>query len=1014
MNTRGKFMRTFQPSKLSIALLACGFMVSSGGLYAQEALESAPEPDNVVAKTNAEQVVDEVEVIEVTGFRRSLIKSINQKRFADTVSEQITADDLGALPDVSMADALTRLPGISAVRTGGQAAEINIRGMSGGFVSTTLNGREQVSTSGQRSVEFDQYPSELISQASVFKSPKVSLIEGGVAGTVELKTASPLKNEDQHSFNVNARGMYNDLASDVPDATSTGHRFSVSYQGKFADDTFAVALGYARLFQPTATTQFVGLNYSKLRDVDGLADDTNGPIKEEGIHLAKEYVSEGFELQHKGGEETRDGFVTTLEWQPVANFTLKFDSFYSKFDSEEFARGYRVKFDGSQAAIGNATIIDNSVVGGTFNRTSNSSTRVEVVNDDNSDSDEVQSFGLNADWQVTDNFNMAVDLSYSSATSDFRNGLIWSLVADDANAAVPDFDKNVSVNYLLNGLDLPDVSLNQADALTDLNRVMVTKYGIYPYVNSDEVIAARVDFEYTLDTDYISSVEVGTRYSEREYSNDRSVFEFGSDSGFSLKEQALNITDDMATVVDWQGDFAAYPSYLSLDQDKVLNAWFPEGVPQPVQTWGSTASGVINGDTLGKDTAWTMKESGQVFEDIFAAYVMANIDMEIGNIPVTGNFGVRVVRTKQASTSLQDVGETTVKDAYGQDAVDEDGNVIVRANTELGAQFITDDAGLVNQKYAAGIITNTYTDYLPQMNINFHITQDDQIRFAAAKVMSRPNIDRLASNSSVNINKVTTDSGTYAEISGNAKNSPNLKPFYANQYDLSYERYFTKSDGNFVFALFYKDIESAGIVTQTISEYDFEGNGLIVPDEYIDPLSGVPLEIRNGNFETAFNDDKGGYIKGLEVSYTQVFSFLPDFWSGLGLTTSYSHTKSEIQQISQLGQQDLPISLPGLSENVLQTTLFWGYQGFETRISARYRDEFVSEQVAVEAQTVNYDDELVIDYQASYQVTENLGMVFQVNNLTDEPTKSYFGVQSQTGTIQYFGRQLFLGMTYAL
>ncbi len=1002
-------MRTFKPSKLSIALLSCGFMMSSGGVYAQEAVENTPKEVDEKDKT-----AKEIEVIEVTGFRRSLIESIDQKRFADTVSEQLTGDDLGALPDVSMADALTRLPGISAVRTGGQAAEINIRGMSGGFVSTTLNGREQVSTSGQRSVEFDQYPSELISQASVFKSPKVSLIEGGVAGTVELKTASPLKNEKQHTFSVNARGMYNDLAGDVPDASSTGHRFSVAYQGKFADDTVGIALGYARLFQPSASTQFVGLNYSKLRDVDGLEDDTNGSTKDDGIHLNKEYVSEGFELQHKGGEETRDGFVATVEWQPVDNFVLKFDGFYSKFDSEEFARGYRVKLEGDQSAIGNATIVDNSVIGGTFNRTSNSATRVEVVNDDNSDSDEVKSLGINADWQITDNLNMAVDLSYSSATSDFRNGLLWSLVSTDANAAVPEFDNNVSINYLLNGLDLPDVSLNQANALTDIDRVMVTKYGIYPYVNTDEVTAARVDFEYSLDTTYISSVEFGARYSERKYSNDRSVFEFGSDSGFNSKERPLKLTDDMVSVVDWQGDFSYLPSYLALDQDKVLNAWFPNGVPQPVQTWGASANGVINGDPLGKSSDWTMKESGDVYEDIFAAYLMANIDAEIGDMPVTGNFGVRVVRTKQASTSLQDVGVRTEKDAYGQDILDANGNPIVHPNADLGAQFITDDAGLINQKYAPGIIDNTYTDYLPQMNLNFHISDNDQIRFAAAKVMSRPNIDRLASNSSVNINTVTTASGTYAEISGNAKNSPHLKPFYANQYDISYERYFKGADGNFVFALFYKDIESAGIVTQTISEYDFEGNGLIVPDEYIDPVSGVPLEIKNGSFETAFNDDEGGYIKGLEVSYSQVFSFLPEFWSGLGLSASYSHTKSEIQQISQLGQQDLPISLPGLSENVLQSTLFWEYEGFETRISGRYRDEFVSEQVAVEAQTVNYDDELVIDYQASYQINENLGVVFQVNNLTDEPTKSYFGVQSQTGTIQYFGRQFFLGMTYAL
>lgn len=993
-------MSTFKPSKLTLAMLSCGLIAYSGATYAEESKEDQKQ-----------QAQEEMEVIEVTGFRKSLIQSINQKRFADTVTEQLSADDLGALPDVSMADALTRLPGVSAVRTGGQAAEINIRGMSGGFISTTLNGREQVSTSGQRSVEFDQYPSELISQAAIYKSPKVSLIEGGVAGTVELKTASPLKNEEDHTFNVNARGMYNDLASDVPDATATGHRFSVAYQGKFAEETIGISLGYARLFQPSATTQFIGLNYSVARDVDGIANDTGGTADCPEC----EFVSEGFELQHKGGEETRDGFVATVEWQPTDNFNLKFDSFYSKFDSEEFARGYRVKLDGLTAAIANPIYHDNSVIGGSFNRTSKSSTRVEVVNDDNTDFDSVQSYGINADWQITERLSANFDVSYSMAESEFKNGLIWSLAGVDASAEELEFDRNVAINYQLNGLDLPDVGLSQADALTDINKVMVTKYGIYPYENEDKLGAVRLDLKYELDNDYIASVEVGARYSEREYSNQRSVFEYGSDSGFSKTEPPLRITDDMATVVNWQGDFSYFPSYLALDQDKVLNAWFPGGVPQPVQTWGTSASGLVDGfDPSGNTYDWTVKESGKVFEDVLAGYIMANIDTEIGGIPVTGNFGVRVVKTTQAATSLQDVGLSKKKDQYGEDLTDINGNVLYYPNTHLGAQFITDEVGLVNQKYAPSVISHTYTDVLPQLNLNFQLTENDQLRFAAAKVMSRPNIDRLASNSSVNINKVTTDSGTFAEISGNAKNSPHLKPFYANQYDISYERYFTETDGSFIAALFYKDIESAGIITQTITEYDFAGNGLIVPDEFIDPLSGVPLEIRNGNFETAFNDEEGGYIRGIELGYTQVFSFLPDLWSGLGFSASYSHTESEIQQISKLGQQDLPISLPGLSENVVQSTLFWEYAGFETRLSVRYRDDFVSEQVAVEAQTVNYDGETIVDYQASYQMTENLGVLFQVNNLTDEPTKSYFGVEAQTGTIQYFGRQYFLGVTYSL
>ncbi len=996
-------MSTLKPNKLTLAMLSCGLIAYQGVTYAQEDKQAKNQ-----------QIEEPIEVIEVTGFRRSLIQSINQKRFADTVTEQLSADDLGALPDVSMADALTRLPGISAVRTGGQAAEINIRGMSGGFVSTTLNGREQVSTSGKRSVEFDQYPSELISQAAVYKSPKVSLIEGGVAGTVELTTASPLSNNKAHSFNVNARGMYNDLAADVPNATSEGHRFSVSYQGKYMEDTLGVALGYARLFQPSATAQFIGLNYSKLRDVDYLENDTNGPNKEDGVHLNKEYISEGFEMQHKGGEETRDGFMATLEWQPIDKFTLKADGFYSKFSSEEFARGFRVKFEGEQAAINNPIIDDNSVIGANINRTSNSATRVELVNDDNSDVDEVQSFGINADWQITDRLTFNFDVSHSSAESKFQNGLIWALVAEDANAAEPEIDGNVSINYLLNGLDLPNVGFNQASDFTDLNKVMVSKYGIYPYENSDEVSAVRLDLSYDLDNDYFASIAFGARYSEREYSNDRSVFEYGSDSSLSSLEGPLRITQDMATIIDWHGDFSYFPSYLALDQDKVLNAWFPDGHPQPVQTWGDKASGVINGAATGKNSDWTMKESGQVFEDVLSLYLMVNIDAEIAGIPVTGNVGVRVVETTQASTSLQDVGLSTRKDQYGQDITDANGNVITFPNADLGAQFITDEVGLINQRYFPTVISTTYTDVLPQLNLNFQISDSEQIRFAAAKVMSRPNIERLASNTSFNISPIYSGTNSYAKLSGQAKNSPFLKPFYANQYDISYEKYFTETDGKFVAALFYKDIESAGIITQTITNFDFAGNGFAVPSEYEDPLTGVPLEVRDGNFETAFNDEQGGYIRGFELGYTQVFSFLPELWSGLGIDASYSHTESEIQQISSLGQQDLPISLPGLSENVIQTTLFWEYKDFETRLSVRYRDEFVSEQVAVEAQTVNYDGETVVDYQASYQLNENLGVVFQVNNLTDEPTKSYFGVKAQTGTIQYFGRQIFLGMTYSL
>lgn len=956
-------MDKFKLSALMLALFA-----------ANSALAANEGSTNQSPSTQAE----DLEIIEVRGFSRSLIQSLNQKRFSDTVSEQISADDLGALPDISMADALTRLPGISAVRTGGQAAQINIRGLSGGFVFSTLNGREQVSTSGSRSIEFDQYPSELISSAAVYKSPKASLIEGGVAGTVELETASPLNNDQTHKFVANVRGMYNDRASEVSDATEFGDRISFSYQGKYLDDTLGVALGYARLFQPSVATQFIGLAYNDTKDVDGAANDTNGPL----ANPENEYISEGFELQHLGGEETRNGYLAAIEWAPADNFKLKGDAFLSRFDKESFARGLRVKLGGPTAAYANAQLDGNAVIGAAVNRTSQSYTRVEIVNDDNQDFDEVDSFGVNADWQVTDRLNVNADVSLSRAKSNFRNGLLWSLVAEDANAETPVFDNNVAINYQLNGLNLPDVGFNQAAALSDIDRVMVSKYGIYPDQTEDEVTAFRLDFKYELESDIFSSVEFGARYSDREYSRKRSVFEYGNDGAFSATQPPLRLTDDMASVVDWQGEFSYFPSYLAIDLDKALNAWFPDGTPEPLQTWGN-ADGVDDAQGYTTNYSWTVLQSGSVFEDVLAAYVMVNINTQIGGLDLSGNVGVRRVETDQSATVLENVA----------------------GDARLGAQNIVDENGIVNDLYAPNVLGTKYTDYLPSLNLNLQLNDNSLVRFAAAKVMSRAPINRLAGDASANV----SDDGV---INGSSTNNPFLKPFYADQYDLSYEYYFEEGNGTIAAALFYKNIDSF-VETLSIENFDFKGNGFNVPDSIEDPVSGEQVATTNGIYTTAVNNGEGGYIRGLELAYTQVFTFLPEPFNGLGANASYSYTESEIESITSLGGDTLAQSLPGLSNNVFNATVFYSMDDFETRLNVRYRDEFVSEQVAINEQVVNFDAETVVDFQTSYRFSDSLTMLLQVNNLTDEPTQSYFGSEQRTGTTQYFGRQFYLGFTYS-
>src|ERR1043166_9016531 len=123
--------------------------------------KEAPSSDKVV-------VLDPFQV--EAGFSGSLAAAAATKQNASTIVEVIAPEDIGKLPDVSIADALTRLTGLTTERTNGRSQGISIRGLTGDFSTGMLNGREQVSTSLNRTVEFDQYPAELLNSVVVYKT----------------------------------------------------------------------------------------------------------------------------------------------------------------------------------------------------------------------------------------------------------------------------------------------------------------------------------------------------------------------------------------------------------------------------------------------------------------------------------------------------------------------------------------------------------------------------------------------------------------------------------------------------------------------------------------------------------------------------------------------------------------------------------------------------------------------------------------------------------------------------
>ena len=253
----------------------------------------------------------------VTGYRASVERSIELKRESELIVESVSAEEIGKLPDNSIAESIARLPGLTAQRLDGRAQTISIRGLSSDFSTTLLNGREQVTVGDNRGVEFDQYPSEIMGSVVVYKTPDSSVVGQGLAGTVDLRTIRPLK-FGRRALSMGIRGELLDLGKLNSDSQDTGYRAHFTYVDQFANDTLGVAFAVAHMSSPTQIERFNAWGYPS--DPGALV-----------IGGAKPYVvSTNLE---------RTGVIGTIEFQPTTNFNSTIDVFYSNFSDEQTLRG---------------------------------------------------------------------------------------------------------------------------------------------------------------------------------------------------------------------------------------------------------------------------------------------------------------------------------------------------------------------------------------------------------------------------------------------------------------------------------------------------------------------------------------------------------------------------------------------------------------------------------------------------------------------------------------------------
>ena len=880
------------------------FLAASGLVQAQEQA--------------AEDVTEEVVV---TGLRKSIEDSISVKKEQMGVVEVVSAEDIGKLPDASIAEAIGRLPGIAAQRTNGRAQTLSIRGLGPDFTVTTFNGREQASTNDNRTVEFDQYPSELVTQVRVYKTPDAGMAYQGIAGTTDIQTVQPLAFTDR-KLAFGYKREINEQDANIPGLPDAGDRVNATYIDQFADDKLGIAFGVAYNKTPYQAQTREPWGYPELPDGSlVIGGDKDG--------VQSSYYK-------------RTAYMGVVEYRPTDNVHLLLDAYHSDFREVQTIQRMEFGTIWSGAALTNPGPVENErVQSGTF-------TNVPFMVIENYNNDrhaQVDSIGLNGDFQITDNWSIEGDLSWSNVD---RDDLRLESTAGNGtlnDPALPPLADNISFTTDPDGISRFSPTLNYSD----YGSVFLTDPGGWgggprrsgfvghPDI-TDEIQAIRLSATRKLEG-FLGEVSFGANYADRTKAKEQfqsNLWLRGDISHAVVPEEYRTGIADTAFFGSPYG-MIGYDA-LSMYRD---DFWAPiNSIDDPNANNGDRFNNVAN--------TW------EVNEKLTTVFVKFGIDTELGSLPLRGNIGVQSVTADQTS----DLHLTST---------------VIPPNTATLPITVVSEG-------------KKYTDILPSMNLALELPHDMKLRLAAAITVARPRLDDLGGGASYT---VTSDQGAPPSYNGvqyywsrSGGGNPELEPWKANAYDLSFEKYFGDNRGYVSAAAYYKDLETY-ITNESVLE-DFSAVPLppVIPG---DPTTYNTANANRTGVSTLKVNGKGGYVRGFEVTASVPFSLFAEPLDGFGVIVSGAKNKSSII----INGEQTPI--PGLSTKIFNSTLYYEKYGFSARVSNRYRDDFVGEVPQFDATLVlnNVGSESLLDAQIGYSFEQGtlkgLSVALSGTNLTDEP-----------------------------
>ena len=896
----------------------------------------------------------------VTGIRASIANQVTMKEQSDDIIEAISAEDLGKLPDLSIADSLARLPGLAAQRTDGHSNFISIRGFAPDFSGTTLSGREQASTGENRGVEFDQYPAELINRVEVYKTPDASLIGQGIAGTVNLNTIKPLSfNELRMALNV--RGELNSNSNLNPDQgiSSWGSRVSFSVLDQFLGHTLGLAFGAARLDSPTQEKQYQAWYWGQNNGPPGSgAIDTRGsnPVPPVPGDPNLALSDEGMQVRAKSQSNVRTGLMGVLEWAPSDGYHSELDLFYSRFDQHTYLNGLQwssspygdgISYSNAQTTpFGAYSVLTAGTLNGVKPIMQNEFTQTNTHN---------FSAGWNNRVETAGDWTLVSDLAYSNAHNAVHDAYAFtgpeSVVVNGIGFQIPLDGHYPAFNIPVNLADPGLVGFTDPDNYSYNGREEWDQ-------QSDTIKAVRLDVIHPLGWIF-KTFDVGFDYSDRRKVKSALVdFAYLDGNGCSTAHvptcapynHALYAPINPAVLMapTSLGYAGIFPGALDYNVLNALRSQF-----YLVQDMGTN----------------DYNRNYSVEERVPLGYLKLNIDTALAGIHIRGNAGVQFVHTNQSSSALV-------------------------TNPQGGQPDGTVTGG------------TSYNEVLPSLNLVGDLGNRNILRLGAAKTMMRGRIDDEKAASSASV-------GATSQAWSGSGGNPQLKPYIAIGEDLSYEKVFGNAS-YFSLALFNKNLTSY-IYRKTVL-YDFAG----FTSAATQPLSTIgtfttPENSSGGRIQgyelalalegNLFASALDGF--GLLSNFAYTNNFIPNGLLGQvpgGPTTFPGFSK-------KVGAATLYYDKYGV-----QVRVAWTYRSsFTGEVLANF-DQLGYTEIATE-RTVNFQ----AGYEFRTGKIQGLSILLQINNLTDSPYRTVAittlanGAPSRTPhEYDTFGRTYLVGFNYKL